>query len=61
MCLYQIWGSDITDEAEKSESFVLLTKPIFKILSLPATILIKENQIVIRIKKVDHYSLDFNY
>lgn len=36
------------DEAEKSECFVTLTKPIFKALSLSATVLIKENQIIIR-------------
>lgn len=34
MCSYQIWGSDIINEAEKKECFVILTKPIFKELSL---------------------------
>lgn len=48
VCLYQIGGSDPVEEAKKKECFVILTKPIFKALSLPVTVLIKENQIVIK-------------
>lgn len=34
--------------AKKKECFVILTKSIFKALSLPVTVLIKENQIIIK-------------
>lgn len=36
------------EEAKKKECFVILTKPIFKALSLPVTVFINENQIVIK-------------
>lgn len=48
VCLYQIQGSDPMEEAKLKECFVILTKSIFKALSLPMTVLMKENQIIIK-------------